>query len=520
MIERNKAHAMEKLVYTLISSAYFVDEHWGYGSPHDGIITMGKVAHKPRSFNGVDDFAIPITWLVSSKSAMIEHELLTSFHEQFGDAVGYMLNYQDHAMNRHRDLMTPENKDILQAHIAAEIDEIKEILPWADVQVVGTGYRSNSLVQVLEELGIPGMWGSCPFQIGTDEITDSGAPWGQWYVNPGNYKRPKKSDGKVINVEWTCRDLNKSFHYAQPEAYSTDPNDAESESKCTDTNVEYWKAFLNQYLRNLDLNDYIFFHQHQEAHEMEATPTCIPFMESGQQRIDYTASMLDLFLDHLVTQDDVLIVTVNEALHLYHERYKGNQPEMFMRFDDIPIYELSPDYKTVVDGKPFTPKHIWLSFNDDFYHYINNFVSKDNWRMQEPPWKESFFYYDAECMLVFDKPINQPVWICNYTDEENREFNDEIMMSEAVPPAGVTLLPASNDEEKNLTVTISVKAEKQMPYGILVWGSDFELCTIDAQADQLIQTRVISDELLFARFNLNRGSNDVSLAIKHGLKER
>jgi hypothetical protein len=511
---------MGKLVYTLISSAYFVDEKWGYGSPHDGIIKMGEIAHKPRFFDGKEDFAIPITWLVSSKSAMIEHELLTSFHDQFGDAVGYMLNYQDHAMNRHKHLMKPDNKDILQAHIAAEIEEIKEVLPWADVQVVGTGYRSNSLVQVLEELGIPGMWGSCPFQIGTDEITDSGAPWGQWYVNPANYKRPKKSDGKVINLEWTCRDLNKSFHYAQPEAYSTDPNDAESESKCTDTNVEYWKAFLGQYLRNLDLNDFIFFHQHQEAHEMEATPTCIPFMESGQQRIDYTANMLDLFLDHLVTQNNVLIVTANHALRLYQDRYKGTQPDMFMRFDDIPIHELCPEYKALVEGKQFTPKHIWLSFNENFYKYINDFVTNADWRLQTPPWKESYFYYDAECMLVFDKPLNQPVWICNYTDEENRPFDDEIMMSEAIPPASIDMHPALNGAETDSTVMITVKAEKQMPYGIMVWGNDFELCTIDTQGNQPVQTRIISDEILFARFNLKKGDNAISLNISHVFKEQ
>lgn len=512
--------ALGKLVYTLISSAYFVDEQWGYGSPHEGIITMGKIAHKPRTFAGSDNFTIPITWLISSKSAMIEHDLFTDFHNQFGDAVGYMLNFQDHAMNRHKDLMIPENKDILQAHITAEIDEIKEILPWADIQIVGTGYRSNSLVQVLEELGILGMWGSCTFQIGTDEITDFGAPWGQWYVNPTNYKKPKKANGKVINLEWTCRDLNKSFHYAQPESFSTDPNDAESESKCTNTNVEYWKAFLGQYLRNLDYNDYIFFIQHQEAHEMEATPTCIPFMESGQQRIDYTASMLDLFLDYLVTQDDILIVNANEALRLYHDRYKGNQPEMYMCFEDIPIYELCSDYKRSIGGKKFTPKHVWLSFNENFYKYIDDFIRTDDWRLHVPPWKDSFFYYDAECMLVFDKPLNQPVWICNYTDEENRQFNDEIMMSEAIPPAIVDIIPASDSGEIDSTLTITVKAEKRIPYGILVWGSDFELCTIDVQADQVVQTKILSDQLLFARFILNKGTNNLSLGIIHALKER
>ncbi|MBN2153748.1 MAG: hypothetical protein JW839_19985, partial [Candidatus Lokiarchaeota archaeon] len=92
---------MGKLVYTLISSAYFVDEKWGYGSPHEGITKMGEIAHKPRRFDHKDGFTIPVTWLVTPKSALIERELLTGFNKAFKDQVGYMLNVDNHSMNRH-----------------------------------------------------------------------------------------------------------------------------------------------------------------------------------------------------------------------------------------------------------------------------------------------------------------------------------------------------------------------------------------------------------------------------------
>ncbi len=509
---------MGKLVYTLISSAYFVDEQWGYGSPHQGIIKMGEIAHKPRMFNQKDDFAIPVTWLVTPKSALIEQELLTGFNKKFKDCVGYMLNVDNHSMNRHSDLMKPDKIKDLEAHVAREVAEIKEILPWADIQVVGTGYRSNSLVQVLNDLNILGMWGSCPFQIGTDKITDFGAPWGQWYVNPQNYKRPKKFLGKVINMEWTCRDLNKSFHYAQPEAYSTDPNDAESEFKCTDTNVEYWKAMLAQYMRNLDINEYVFFHQHQEAHEMEATPTCLPFMKGSPGRIDFTAKMLDLFLDHVVTQNNVMILDANEALKLYHNTYKGNQPENFMCFEDIPIHELNPAYKKHVEGRPFRPKHIYLALNEGFYNYVEKFVTQENWWIKVPPWKDSFFYYDSECMLVFDKPGHAPVWICNYMDEEGRRSDDELMLSEEVIPLPMVVDQIAGAKGETMDVAIAAKSEKVMPYGVVLWGKDFDLTTVEVvRSATAVHTKAINDSLLFVRFNLNKGQNEVELKISHAL---
>ncbi|NMC06289.1 MAG: hypothetical protein GYA24_13820 [Candidatus Lokiarchaeota archaeon] len=509
---------MGKLVYTLVSSAYFVDEKWGYGSPHHGILKMGDIAHKPRDFNGKAGFTIPVTWLVTPKSALIERELLTSFNATFKDQVGYMLSMNNHAMNRHADLMKPERKKDLEAHVSREIAEIKEILPWADIQVVGTGYRSNSLVQVLYDLNILGMWGSCPFQIGTDGITDFGAPWGQWYVNSQNFKSPKKYLGKVISMEWTSRDLNKSFHYAQPEAYSTDPNDAESEFKCTDTNVEYWKALLAQYMRNLDINEYIFFHQHQEAHEMEATPTCVPFMQSGQGRVDFTARMLDLFLDHVVAQKNIMILDANAALRLFHQAYKGNQPEQYMYFEDIPIYQLNQAYKRHVENKPSRPKHVYLSFNEAFYNKIDAFVSQDNWRLQVPPWKDSFFYYDSECMLVFDKPGQAPAWICNYMDE-SRAFDDELMLSEEVIPSHLVEQQVSDAKGEMIDVAIAVNSHKPMPYGIALWGKDFDMTSTEViRSATAVHTRVINDGLLFIRFNVNQGQNEVELRISHALQ--
>ncbi|MHA1891011.1 MAG: hypothetical protein ACTSYS_08480 [Promethearchaeota archaeon] len=501
---------MGKLVYSLISSAYFVDEKWGFGSPHQGILEIGRIAHVPRK-KGKKKISFPVTWLVSPKSAIIEKELLTEFHEKYGDVVGYMLTYQDHSIKRQAELLEPENKDLLKKHVIDEIKSIKNVLPWAEISILGTGYRSNSLVQIMEELNLLGLWGNCVFQIGTDGITDFGAPWGQWYVNPDNFKKPKKYFGKVISLEWTVRDLNKAFHYALPEAFSTDPNDVEALLKCTNKNIEYWKALLGQYIENTACNDLVFFHQHQEAHEMEASPVCIPFTE---QRVKFTSQMLKLFLDYVAKLDNVIITNANESLKIFNDINKGNQPPVFMYFKDIPIHELSPEFKKEVNKKPLNPKHVWLSFNEGFYNYINNFVENNpDWHLKTPPWEHSFFYYDADCMLIFDKPQNNPVWICNYTNEENRTWNDEYLLSESFIPLPIIDEALLEDDDSSLQIKVNIKSDKDMPYGIALWGdySEFKIVNMST----LITSKIIADKLLFIKFNIKKGENILEFLLKH-----
>jgi hypothetical protein len=415
-------------------------------------------------------------------------------------------------MKRHADILLTERKDELKAHIEEEIGMIKDVLPWANLQILGTGYRSNSLVEVMEEIGLRGLWGSCPFQIGTDGITDFGSPWGHWYINPSNFKKPKKYMGKVINLEWTARDLNKAFHFGQAEAYSTDPNDVESQKKCTDTNIEYWKQLLEEYLSNLGINEYIFFQQHQEAHEMEVGPVCLPFTK---ERVEFTSKMLDLFLDHVVAHEKVQVVDANESLRIFHDNNKGNQVPSYMCFRDIPIYEISPEYKRIVKGEKNRPKHIWLSFNEGFYNYIDRFVTKENYLLKTPPWEHSFFYFDADCMLVFDKPQNNPVWICNYTDEEGRQWDDELLLSEKRIPLCL-LDQKMDDDERLMEFLIAVKSEKFMPYGVAIWGNDFDKCEIVSKSS-MIEARIINKNLLFSRFNIKEGVSEYSVSIKCNL---
>jgi hypothetical protein len=66
------------LHFCLISQAYFVDTDWGHGTPIQGVKTMGKLAHK---------HGIPITYLITEKSASDMKDILTQYHENHGDEV-------------------------------------------------------------------------------------------------------------------------------------------------------------------------------------------------------------------------------------------------------------------------------------------------------------------------------------------------------------------------------------------------------------------------------------------------
>ena len=255
-----------KIIYSLVSSAYFVDKSWGYGVPKAGMKLMFDIGQR---------HGIPITFLITSKVAQLCPRMLTGMHHMGGACVGLMLETPDELDPNGKRItgndlaIAKMGIDEIREYIRNEVTAIQEVLPWAEIKVLGTGYCTENVVAAAEAEGLVGIWGYCIFQIGTDNITDFGCPWGQFFIDPNNFKAPSPIPSKMIGLEWTCRDLTKAFHMAKSESYSTDPNDVESNGKCTDKDIAYWIDFLAEYQRNLKYNDIVLFLQHQESHEME-----------------------------------------------------------------------------------------------------------------------------------------------------------------------------------------------------------------------------------------------------------
>ncbi len=69
---------MSKLYVVVQSQAYFVDTHWGHGTPREGMRVMADIHHR---------YNIPVTWFVTARSAADMAEWLTFWHEKYGDEV-------------------------------------------------------------------------------------------------------------------------------------------------------------------------------------------------------------------------------------------------------------------------------------------------------------------------------------------------------------------------------------------------------------------------------------------------
>ncbi len=132
---------------------------------------------------------------------------------------------------------------------------IQQALPWAEIKIIGQGIRTPSMMQAAKAEGFTGMFGHCPYQIGTDSITDYGMPWGSFPNSVEEIHRPTHAgEDSLIALEWVHRDLNRSFHTSQAEVWSFDATDVERGGICTDTDVEYWKLAFQEYIRALPLN--------------------------------------------------------------------------------------------------------------------------------------------------------------------------------------------------------------------------------------------------------------------------
>jgi hypothetical protein len=497
-----------KVIYSLACSAYFVDKKWGYGVPKAGIKLMGDIGHRHK---------IPVTYLITSQVAESCKRLLTTFHVEYGDEVALMLDFPDELNSEGK--MVSDSKDIIDKMSVAELREyilketqlIKKELPWAKILVIGGGHRTENVVEAALLEGMIGVWGYCVFQIGTDNITDYGCPWGQFFISKENYKAPSPVPREIVGLEWTCRDISKAFHMAKSESYSTDPNDVESNAKCTDENIDYWKDLLKEYQRNLKFNDNVYFLQHQEAHEMEWSEVCHGF---NKWRIEFTANMLDKFCKYVSQQKDVVSLTLNDACQLYIQKYQGKTPPTYFYQNDIKIR--TPSWQQqVLDNKATDSKHLWIGFNELMYDYVDKYTKKPQFHNIEPPWRDSLFYFDSDSMLVFDRGIREPIWITDYKSKAGSL--DENFMWTPSPKIMESNTSISDEQLQNgilqKTITYKIKSDKEVGYGIFEW-INLELEEYKIVECSVPQYQVFEYAGVFLKIPLKIGITEVKIVLQ------
>lgn len=390
---------------------------------------------------------VKITWIVSPTSARLAAPLLTQWHEKYGDDVA---------------METPPLTGALgdkKAKVASARHGIAEALPWADVKIAAAGHQDPEIAVVLEDLGFLGLWGFCWEQIEIDDITDRGCPWGFYYMDREQRLRPGQGRG-VIGMEWTARDLLKSFHSGNPSLYSTDPNDVARGGLCSWEKIDYLKSIADNYIRNTRYNQHVFLLQHQEAHEMERAPGWECYTEED---IREAAIMLDCFVDYIRPHAQML--TLTEAATLYREKYP-HTPSSYMLWEDAPCPDPNPDYV---------------------------------WSIAKGPWPKTFLFYDRYAQMMFIEGKVEPICIRNYA----RSWNNREYFAEPEIPRARLISDTRYHWSRQLEIVVN--SPRPMPYGLALW-KDYALYQI-AEAPGLLEGKILSGELLFLRYNLREGEN-------------
>jgi hypothetical protein len=391
---------------------------------------------------------VKITWIVSPESAHAAEEDLTRWHETCGDGIA---------------VMTPDLSGSFEEkkrQMAAVCEGIGEALPWATLNVAAAGHQDPEIAAVLEDLSFEGLWGFCWEQIEVDQITDRGCPWGFYYMDRQQRLRPAHEQG-VIGMEWTARDLLKSFHSGNPCLYSTDPNDVARGGICSWEDFAYWKGMADNYIRNTRYNDHVFLLQHQEAHEMERSEFHRCYTEEDVRE---AAVMLDVFVRHLKDRASITMMTLSEAARLYRTQY-AHTASSYMLWEDTPTPPYNPDYA---------------------------------WSTPCGPWPKTFLYYDRGAQMMFIDGKVEPVCIRNYANGSPAAYFEE-------PAIPRTRLVHNTRFGWSREIEVTVNSPKAMPYGIALWG-DYSLYQI-GEAPGLVEGKMLSRELLFLRYNLVQGEN-------------
>ena len=394
---------------------------------------------------------VKITWLVSKASAEAMKEQLTEWYEEYGDDVGISVSSSGVA-----------DADLLAVAKKARQD-VKAILPWTNAEIAAGAHQDARLIPVLEEAGFTGLWGFCWEQIEVDGITDRGCPWGFYYVDPTCRTAPNTGKFGLLGMEWTARDLLKAFHSGNPCIYSTDVNDVSRGGICSWDDVEYLRGMFDNYYANMRFNDLILYQVHQEAHEMMPEFRCY-----SEEDIREAEVMLEELTAYVMMHEGVRAETLPEAARIYRDRSDRTIPS-HMLWEDTPT----------------------CSYNDEYARGT-----------ARGPWPKSYLYYDADCQMMFIDGKFEPVAIRNYRNRDAKGY----FVEQAIPRVRFR---SHTRSPYGMDLDLTIESPKDMPFGFTIW-EDFGPYLL-AEAPGCIDHKIISQELLFMRYDVKAGSTDLHI---------
>ena len=118
--------------------------------------------------------------------------------------------------------------------------------------------------------------------------------------------------------------------------------------------------------------------------------------------------------------------------------------------------------------------------------------------------KSLFYYYDAECQLIFEGGKIEPIQATNYISPPVNSPNG----AEVNLPQIEQFRPSRSRSQ--LRMQFILESAKAMPYGLAVWGDHAGLTLASSNAQEVTW---LGDRLLFVRVNLQVGKNDVEVVL-------
>lgn len=424
-----------KLIFTFTSLAYTKDNSGGKTMPLKGMERLASIAHR---------YNIPVTWLVDLGTGSAMKNKLDEWHDKYGDDIG------------------------VSSRGEKQRGSLIKLFPWSEVSVLEETTHNGDEARKAVDLGFSAIWGSCWEQVGTDGITDRGAPWGLFYVSDDNYKIPSLKKRGIISAEWTSRDLLKALHSGRPTIYSTDPNDVARAGLCSGDDITYWKSIFDNYIRNVSNNKFVFFQQQQESHEMQNDED---YKIYTTEEIEEAAKMLDAFFAYVKSFGNLVeYKTVPEAVKLYAQNFQETEPSV-MLFDDAPVNKIA------------------------FWYGRENRATG--------PWPKTLLYYDKECQLAFIEGKFEPILDRDYI--HNRKVNDPKYYQADYEPELKLDIPWENIALTE--VPININSDREMPYGVTFWY-DFNQYKIKSVEGAAV-IGPIENQVALLRLNLNKGINRI-----------
>ena len=415
---------------------------------------------------------VRITWLITPGIAERLREPLTKWHEENGDDIAIAPEglRRDHTGF---DLGTMQGQiDAMAAAAKDTRDRVRKILPWTKADVAHGVHQNHVALQALEQAGFVGIWGFCFEQIEVDGITDRGIPWGFAYIDSKCRTAPNTEPGGLISMEWTARDLLKSYHSGNPTVWSTDVNDAARSGLCRWRDCDYLKRMFDEYYRNVRWNDLVVYQVHQEAHEMMPEFGCY-----SEEDCVEAMEMLDELAGHAMGHLGVRSVSLSDAAAEYRSRNTMTAPS-YMLWRDIPVGQYNDDYSR---GTP------------------------------RGPWPKTFLTYDSECQLMFVDGGFEPRTIRNYR-LRNHETGapDQPYYAEPIIPR--VRLKENNRSPYGAEIVFEVEAPHAMPMGVTFW-EDWGPYLWDS-GEGILDHKIISGELMYLRMNVEAGKQEYRIKLR------